>query len=169
MPEAFIHTNADELIEALRVKEKDMAAALKGEGEQVARDMQADYRRTTASWSHQVTFEKLVDTQADGSFSALVGTDDRIYGYVDQGTHGPYPIPKVAGGKMLKFKGGYRAKTTPGRIGSHGGGAFGAFKFRRQVMHPGIKPRRFTKMIFDKHKQLSLRRIARRLAEVWGK
>ena len=168
MPEAFIHTNAEEIAALMKAKEKEMAYALKGEGEQVARDMQADYKRTTATWSHQPTFEKIVDVQADGSFSALVGTDDRIYTYVDQGTS-PHIITPKRPGYPLRFASGYRAKTRPGVLGSSGGGPFGPDRFAMLVRHPGTKARNFTKMIFDKHRQLSLRRIVRRLQEVWGK
>ena len=166
MSSAFIETNAAEIAELMRTKERDTANALKGEAALLKTDMLADYKRTTSSWSHRVTFEAMSDTQADGSFSVMVGTDDRIYGYVDLGTRPHIILPKRA--RVLAFQGGYRAKTSPGVLGSSGGGKFGATIFARAVRHPGTKARGFTRMIFDKHKQLSLRRIARKLAEVWG-
>jgi hypothetical protein len=161
----IISTNAAEIIDLLKSNERATAEVLRGEAGILKADILADYRRTVSTWKHSVSFEALVDTQADGSFDLIVGTDDRIYGYVDQGTRPHIIRPKHA--KALAFLSGYRAKTAPGVIGATGGGGFGSRVFAQLVHHPGTKARKFTQTIFDKHKALSLRRIARKLAEAW--
>jgi hypothetical protein len=163
----FISTNAAEIAALLRANEKATAAALRGEAKQLKADILSDYRKTTGSWSHSVQFETMVDEREDGSFDLMVGTDDAVYGYVDRGTRAHIIVPKGPG-YPLRFQSGYRAKTTAGVIGSHGGGKFGPFRRAWMVRHPGTKARRFTQMIFDKHKALSLRRIADRLRAAWG-
>lgn len=167
MGDGFISTNAAEIAALLRTNERATAAALKAEAAQLKANIMTDYRSTTSTWRHHVGFEALVDQRDDGSFDLIVGTDDTVYGYVDAGTAAHIIVPKYA--KALRFRGGpYRAKTTPGVIGSKGGGPSGAFIHRMIVHHPGTKARRFTKMIFDKHRALSLRRLADRLRAAWG-
>jgi hypothetical protein len=100
-----------------------------------------DFQKTTETWEHKVTFEKIISLQ--GGPSLLVGTDDPIYGYVNDGTPHHYIGPKVAGG-MLVFRKGYRAKTSSGVIGSVAGGKFGTFTRRHEIPdHPGNEPRYF--------------------------
>ena len=66
---------------------------------------------------------------------------DKPFMWVDQGTKGPYPIPKSGSGR-LRFQTGYTAKTVMGSaIGSLPGGPTGPFVIRPRVMHKGLKPR----------------------------
>lgn len=98
------------------------------------------YESCTATWDHQPTFE-IVEV-ADG---VIVGTDDPIFQYVDEGTD-PHPIVAKPG-KTLRFRGGYSAKTTPGQLGSGGGGASGGVVYRQRVNHPGTQARNFTALV----------------------
>jgi hypothetical protein len=167
MADGLITTNAAEIVALLRANEKATTAALKAEAVQLKADLLTDYRKTTSTWSHSVSFDALADVREDGSFDVMVGTDDTIYGYVDQGTRAHTIVPKGPG-YPLRFQRGYRAKTVAGVIGSKGGGKFGAETRAWSVRHPGTKARRFTQMIFDKHRAASLRRLADRLRAAWG-
>ena len=123
------------------------------------REIERDLESSTQTWKHDVTFH--VKTLVQGSHViGTVGTYDRVFGFVDEGTGlwGPkrakYPIrPKRPGG-VLVFQAGYRAKTIPGRIRSVSGGSFGETVYSRGVMHPGIQPRHILATVLDvaKHK-----------------
>lgn len=123
-----------------------------------------DYAKTTATWDHGVSFT--ATTSGDG-IGQIVGTDDRIYGYVDEGTRPHMIRPRKA--RRLKFATGYRAKTSPGVIGSRGGGASGPIAYARAVRHPGSAARNFTAIIRERSQvnilrlvELSLRRAGAR-------
>ena len=171
MPDALIEVNSKEIIDLLHAKERATADAMKGEAERVKREMLTDFRITTASWAHQVDFQGLVDSYADGSFTVLVGTDDPIYGYVNSGTR-PHTIVPVRA-KALRFqwggKGSYMAKTTPGVIGAHSGGSSGPIVYRQGVHHPGTKARGFVNLIRNKAWSAAIQRITRKLIDAWGK
>jgi hypothetical protein len=119
--------------------------------------MLADFKATTKTWHHQPEFEKTYSVGAD-KIEILAGTDDPIYRYVDQGTK-PHPI--FAGiytgksrKKALAFQwagpGSYRAKTTPGVIGSGPGGPSGPMVAFPYVQHPGTEARGFSRAIAKK-------------------
>lgn len=120
--------------------------ALRAEGREIKRDL----TKPTATWKHKVTFQmKISLTRVSQMGYVKVWTDDKIYGYVNNGTPphlmGPiYPVNK----KALKIPtGGSRPKTRPGRLQAYKGGAKGPYAIRRstkQFVHPGTKPRLFT-------------------------
>jgi hypothetical protein len=134
-------------------------------------------RRTTATWKHKPNFELLTNIDvSQGKAEFLIGTDDKVYHYLDKGTgmkaghlSGKYPIPKVLtpGRKMLRFQTGYNAKTAPNVIGSTGGGAFGPFRFARRVWHPGISPRNFTKRITQEIKRMLPETVSKFIRREW--
>jgi hypothetical protein len=106
-----------------------------------------DFQKTTATWEHKVVFEKIISLV--GGPQLLVGTDDKIYRYVNDGTPPHYIGPKLAGG-MLVFKTGYKAKTTVGVIGSVAGGKFGTYTRRKEIPeHPGNEARKFDATIYQ--------------------
>lgn len=126
----------------------------------VADEMEEDFDKTVETWEHSVKFEKLTDVS--GTMSALVATDDEIYGYVDKGTR-PHKIrPKKQGGR-LRFQwagpGSYHAKTTPNVIGSQSGGASGNMVAFPEVNHPGTKARNFDQIIARKWQPRFKRRM----------
>jgi hypothetical protein len=114
--------------------------------------MLADFKKTVATWNDKPTFSSKVDQGAAvGGVRIQIGTDDPVYGFVDEGTKPHIIRPKH--GKILAFKGGkYRAKTKPRVIGSTSGGATGKAVFAQVVHHPGTKKREFTKTIANKWK-----------------
>lgn len=66
--------------------------------------------------------------------------------YVNEGTEGPYPIPKAGPkpGGLGPFQIGYVPRTTPGSLRSGSSRRFGPWVRPKRVMHPGIEARDFT-------------------------
>ncbi len=108
-----------------------------------------DYGQIFRTWKHKPKMETVISLTGPGP-EMLVGTDDEIFGYLDEGTEGPYRIPKT-GSATLAFSEGYKAKTVPGQLQSRPGGPFGdKVVIKGHVFHPGIKARNFTKLIVKK-------------------
>ena len=122
----------------------------------------ADFERTTAIWSHGVTFS----VDAPSADERLIGTSDTIYGYVNSGTRAHTIRPR---GKRLRFPSSYRAKTRPGSLRSGRGGKSGTLVFARAVRHPGAKARHFDIQIAAKaQKQLTTKMRQALTAEAQG-
>lgn len=113
----------------------------------VGRKIRKDFEKTTATWTRKPKFEMVISLTAPGP-TVVVGTDNEIYGYVDQGTRPHRIAPRNS--PYLVFQAGYRPKTRPRFIGSTTGGSFGNTVFARSVMHPGITAREFSVTIQKK-------------------
>ena len=133
-----------------RFRSEAFTQAITAAANEAAKEIQKDFEATTKTWSHKPQFVKEVDTKTS-PVQVLVGTDDEIYRYVDEGTK-PHPIfagiyTGKSNKKALRFqwggKGSYRAKTSPGVIGSKAGGPSGPFVAFPFVQHPGTKARNF--------------------------
>jgi hypothetical protein len=110
-------------------------------------DIQSTGRDTVREWKHRVEFGETVDI-SPYRLEVLIkptGRNVKIFTFVDKGTKGPYPIPKVIEpGKWLRFQVGYSARTMPIAKYNVGTGThFGAWVTKKQVQHPGIKKREF--------------------------
>lgn len=113
-----------------------------------ANDMLLDFELTTAFWEHKVKFEKLIDVSG-AKVEILIGTDDEIYGYVNNGTK-PHKIKPKGKGYPLAFMVGGSPKTTPGKAVSSKG-TLGTLPVKAmEVDHPGTKAREFDKQIAKK-------------------
>lgn len=142
------------VIKPKRFDDKAMTERLRYHAKKVAGEMRKDYEETTKTWQHKPEFKETVSAgKGLGGIVAEVSTTDEIYGYVDQGTGqaaghgGKYPItPKKPGGR-LAFPSIFSPKTTPKVLGSSSGSHGPVDTFRQIVMHPGIKPREFSKTI----------------------
>lgn len=134
-----------------------------------ADEMKDSVQRMVGDWSHKPRFRK-TSTFTPAYISIIVeptGDNAQIFSYVDQGTEGPYPIPKFPRinpqtGKpmLLKFRTGYSARTAPVarfRIGS--GRASGPWVAPAQVHHPGIEARLFLETLSDELKPTLDRRV----------
>jgi len=128
----------------------------------IGKDIKRDFEATTATWDHKPDF-KLDISLAGGEPAVTVGTTDKIYGYVDEGTR-PHTIAPV-NAKVLSFQAGYKAKTQPGVIGSTGGGAQGDQVFSMVVNHPGTKARNFSQKIKRKWAGEFGKRMVQAMAE----
>jgi len=118
-----------------------------------ATQIRKDFAKTTATWKHDVEFTQVVSLAGPGP-ELLVATDDKIYGYVNDGTK-PHQIwagvyTGKSNKKVLSFQGSYKAKTKPGVIGSSAGGSSGDWMHRPYVNHPGTEARNFDEIIQKK-------------------
>ncbi len=132
----------------------ELLNALRAEG----REVKKQYKKTTQTWKRKPEFEILIGLTGKDA-SVLVGTDDKIFRYVDEGTR-PHIIRPVRA-KRLRFKSGYRAKTRPGKIGSQSGGAFGDTVYAQMVRHPGSKARGFSPTIQKRRRKPFTRRMVK--------
>jgi len=99
------------------------------------------FRKTTATWNTQPVFTQKISFRG-GEPAVEVGTDNEIYGYVNDGVPARdiYPVNKP----LLKYQKGYTAKTRVRVIGSRPGGKHGAWTSRKSVHWPGIEARHFS-------------------------
>ncbi len=117
---------------------------LLGATRKAGNDIRKDFEETTKTWSKKPEFQMVYAVRPNGP-EVLVGTDNEIYGYVNEGTK-PHPIFPVRA-KALRFQTGYVAKTVPGQLFSRAGGASGDVVHRAYVMHPGTEARNFDDII----------------------
>jgi hypothetical protein len=129
---------------SLAMDAQKMRRAIKNGMEAAAKGALVDLKVTTQTWNHKPGF----DIQRPSDFERVVGTDDDIYRYVDEGTE-PHVIVAKTGG-VLAFPTGGRAKTVPRVIGSGKGARGGAVVFRPRVQHPGTDAREFVETIGEK-------------------
>ena len=118
--------------------------------------LKEDLEKVVAPWKTSVQFT--IRTQGE---SRIVSTESKVYKYVTLGT-APHVIrPKTA--KVLRFKAGYTAATSPGSLQTGSGRADGEEMFRREVNHPGIKPRRFEKLVAEKFQKTFAKEVSDKL------
>jgi hypothetical protein len=132
------------LTKVIKPKKLDVAAirvelekAVTWEGEAIRKE----YEKTTRTWHHKPVFEVLPEV-SNTEVSVLVGTDDKIYLFLDEGT-------KV---RYATLSRDWQSKTTPGIIGSGPGRGRVLFVSKKRP-RPGIKARRFTPTIQSRRKR----------------
>lgn len=136
---------------------------LLGATRKAGNDIRKDFEKTTATWSRKVAFEVQYKVRPNGP-EVFVFTNNRIYGYVNDGTEPHLIFPVRA--RALAFPGGpYKAKTTPRVIGSTSGGSSGATVFRAYVQHPGTEARNFDEEIGKLWESKFKRRIEEAMRE----
>lgn len=124
-----------------------------------AKDIITEYNKTVRTWRNKPEFTQAISL-AGGDAAVLVtpdGPNRKQFEYVDLGTV-PHIIRPVRA-TILRFRTGYSAKTSPGVIGSTGGGASGDVVYRPQVFHPGTEARRFSEIIQQRRKDKFRERI----------
>lgn len=152
-------------IKPARFKDAAFQRAIEDAADRVGKDMTTDFKKTTETWKHKVAFETVISVAPD--VEVLVGTDDEVYGYVNDGTK-PHPIfPRRA--RALRFqwggRGSYKPKTAPKVIGSKPGGPTGPIVHKPYVQHPGTKAREFDKTIESKWKAPFKRRMEKAMRD----
>lgn len=143
-------------IKPAKLRDDKMRLELLTAMNEIGEGVKKDFERTTKTWNHKVKFVivKAIPTNL-GRVEILVGTDDPIYRYVNEGTKEHIILPKKA--TRLRFKGTYTAKTQPGVIDARPGGSSGEDVFSMGVIHPGNKARNFDDAI-AKHWQIRMKR-----------
>lgn len=116
-----------------------------------AKLIERDFDLTVKTWKRKPAFVVNLTER-----SVSVGTDNAVYGYVDEGTPPHLIRPKKA--KALRFyAGGFRAKTAPNVLHAKKGKAAATnLTYTQVVHHPGTKARNFTTLI----KERSAKRVA---------
>ena len=113
--------------------------------DELAAEAKALYEKTVATWNTKVNF-----TIRKTKFGRSVGTSNRIFKFVDQGTEA-HPIPKSPLPYPLRFNvGGFRAKTRPKVLASYKGAPGRTPTVAWQVQHPGTEARLYTQIINTK-------------------
>lgn len=128
------------------INKKALFDELENEMKAIQKEMAKDFDSTVQTWNNKPKFDKEFES-SKSRIRIFTGTGDEIYGYVSEGTKPHRIMPK---GRALRFRGTYRAKTSPGVIGSKSGGASGAEVFSKGVNHPGTKARKFDEAIGKK-------------------
>lgn len=149
-------------IKPKKLNDKAMHAVFVKEANSIADEIEKDFQKTTKSWNRKVRFVKIVAISKN-KIEILVGTDDEIYRYVTEGTRPHVILPKNA--PALRFQRTYKAKTTPGVIGSSSGGSSGPTVFSSGVIHPGTKARNFDDAIAKRWKKRFKRRMEAAMRE----
>jgi len=109
-------------------------------------EIKADFQKTTRTWKHQPTW-----FITRHGYDWWIGTKDKIYGYVDQGTSPHMIRPKRQGGRLHFFGGGFKPKSRAGYIDSYAGAAASKNEvFTQEVHHPGTEAREFSVKIAEK-------------------
>lgn len=103
-----------------------------------------DFKVTTQTWARKPDFEV---TEPD-PYTRVIGTDNEIYGYVNDGTKPHLIVARNA--KVLAFGVPSSPKTAPRVIGSSAGSRGGTIVTRKAVRHPGTDAREFDETIAEK-------------------
>ena len=136
-------------IKASRLNVDAFRLAFLTEMNRVISGMLADFNATVSTWDEKPKFQALKGLgNNSGGAAVIVGTDDEIYKFVDEGTVA-HRIPKT-GFANLRFQPKYTAKSAPFMLGSRSGGPSGSYVFRRTTFVKGIKARKFTDVIRKK-------------------
>jgi hypothetical protein len=152
----LVQTNALEVKRKLDLKSQGLRRAEVDAAKDLANRMWLDMIRVTQNWQHRVKFDKVVEIKGD-VVTVLVGTDDKIYKFLDRGTRVRYATMSLD----------FQPKTHIGVLGS-GKGAGGLLFVSKKHPRPGIKARRYTETITEKYNVMADRLAEKHIRE-WAK
>ena len=114
----------------------------------IGQQMKLKHQGVVRDWSSQSKPQFEVQTVIQPKFISVQvrvkGRNKRIYRYVDEGTK-PHDIQSKTLGGLLKFIGGYQAKTQPiAKFAQGSGSRLGKWVSKRLIHHPGIRARKFS-------------------------
>lgn len=117
------------------------------------RDLKGLFSKTTFGWSKKPDFRVSYSDINNAMFVTVTpeGPNAAIWELVNVGAK-PHMIPNEFN-KILKFKPGYKASTTPGSLMSRRKARSGNFVFAKYVSHPGFEARRFTETIAETYEE----------------
>lgn len=154
-------------------KDKDVQRELRQVVQATAQEAKDYLTGVTSSWEHKVQFRRVMVVSATLIKATVqaVGKNKAIFGYVDRGT-GKYGARGVAykikpkDGGVLRFRGGYDARSQPAagpggspRANIGTGKAIGGWVSSKEVIHPGIRPRKFAETFEEKLQPNFRRRV----------
>lgn len=123
---------------------KDYEQAIRSAFEISGRQFKAQMEQTVRTWNKPAQFRISPFQKTPHYFRLGVGTDNKIWGYIDKGTPTRYIVPRRK--KVLRFFNPFSAKTTPGLLNSKTGLIGKTPVFAKRVKHR-IKARGFSKKI----------------------
>lgn len=145
-----------------KYKELDLTAITRRIVAEEAVEVRTDYEKTIKTWKHKPIF--VIQWNKDRT-SATVGTDSKIYEYVDAGTP-PHLIKPKRPGYPLSFNVPTKAKTRVMQINSYSGSK-GTKPVKAMVVHhPGTKARKFTPVILRAHKRMFAKRMQQEITRM---
>lgn len=139
---------------SLAMDPKRMIRAIENGLDGSAKAALIDFQVTVQTWTNKPDFEI---SASPGQ--RTIGTDDEIYGYVNDGTR-PHII-RAKNGKALSFGVPSSPKTKVRVIGSSGGSRGSTQVARAYVNHPGTEAREFDEVIAEKWRELLPRTMQR--------
>lgn len=110
----------------------------------------AELRKCVRTWRDKPKFKDPAPSLKGGNASVTVapsGSEDAVnhWNWTDEGTRAHIIEAKRA--PMLRFRGGWKAKTSPGVIGSGQSKSSGGWVSKKRVHHKGTKARKFTETV----------------------
>jgi hypothetical protein len=135
MANFVISHNIDQFIKSLGRTNTELQKAAQAGATQLGKEAAKLYASTVRNWENQPEFTVEVNASAS-RIEVLAGTDDKIYGYVDEGT-------RVRRAVMSPD---WVSKTQPGSLKSGRGRGRVVF-ISKKISRPGIQARNFSKGI----------------------
>ena len=154
-------------INTSRLKLPSLLGMVQKEAKKEAEKIQKEFGGTVRTWKKKPRFT--ITMQDGGSFE--VGTDNAIYGYVDQGTK-PHVIRAKNAPYLSFFRTGFVSKTKANNLNVRAGRTANKdFTQVKQVNHPGTEPRNFTKLIRNRSQKRYPVNVAKAIKQkmIWGR
>lgn len=131
-----------------KLPDLDLSKIAQQELEKEAKTIQRELGYPTKTWKRKVTFE--IDHATDKQVQ--VSTDDKVYEYLDKGTK-PHIIRPKRAKRLHFFASGFVAKTRVGILNARAGRkATKDETFAQEVHHPGIRARKWSKLVRERSK-----------------
>jgi len=142
---------------------KEYTDAFRRAAQKSANASERDLQSTVRTWKHKPEFTVAVE-ESSREYSVVAGTDNDIYGYVDQGTK-PHII-RARRAPFLRYRVGGRPKSRVNFIGSQAGSVGNEWRRSLFVLHPGTAARNFIKTIQKRRQKSFEQDVSHNLAKV---
>ena len=129
----------------------ELRSAIYAAVNETADEIKKKYERSWQTWEHKPEAK----VEKTGGYERRVtvgGANAKIFTYVDEGT--PPHVIRAKNRRVLAFSSKFSPKSIPNNLVARTGSKGGDTVFRRQVMHPGSKPRNISKKIGEKSEKL---------------
>lgn len=139
---------------------RKVEAAIERALDDAAQTVKAELEKNTATWETDVNFEI---RKFPGE--RVIGTDNLIYKFVTGGTR-KHDIPVRNAPRLAFYRTGFKAKTSPRRLGSVAGRrAYANFVRPLVVTHPGTEARNFEAGVVKKWEKRLQKQIIKTISD----
>ena len=123
---------------------------LQKELQELGKSAEKEMAKPTRQWVAPPAFKSRITGSTSRVMMIVhpIGRQAKKYERIDFGTNPRVIRPRKPGG-ILKFQPKYLASTIPNRLWSRVAKRRGAFVYARIVHHPGIRPRNFSKQVYQ--------------------